>query len=156
MDMRLPEKIAKIHVIAVCIFYLVSGIWEYLVGLTQAEDISSGSYFLLDAYRNYATCLGKITILFGIFMFLGMLFKLNIFRWLALSLAWWNLFTSPLIGLWWNVYSILVKKIEIVTLSFGSIFYSIVLIIVLVSVRLYIIYILRVSKAGYIFLKKGK
>ncbi len=151
MDKRLSDKWAKINVIAIGIFYIVSGIWEYLVGLTQEESISSGVYFLLDIYRNYAINLGLITILIGICL----LFRAKLIRLAAIILAWWNLFTVPIIGIWWPIYAISIKKFSITNSWFALWIYSIILIFIMTAVRLYIIYVLSMPRAGSIFLKKG-
>jgi len=157
MDYKITTKrAANIHIVIISCFYLVSGICEYLIGLTQAESISLGVYLLLDIYRNYMLCLGIVTILIGILTLLGMLFRLNILRWLALLLAWWNLLASPSIDLWWNIYAISVKKIEVITSFLGFIIYSVILITIFMAIQFHIIYTLRVSKAGYIFLKEHK
>lgn len=147
---RLSEKRAVVNVNAIGIFYIISGIWEYLIGLTQAESIGPNIYFLLDVYRNYAMIIGGVTILIG----LGLLFKINLARLLAIILAWLNLLTSPLIGIWWNIYAIVIKKFSATDSWLSLWLYSFILILIMSAIRLYIIYILRVSKVGYIFLKK--
>ena len=150
MNAKLSEKRARLHIIIIGMFYLISGVWEYLVGLTQAESIGSGKYFLLDVYRNYAIILGLGTIIVGIVF----LFKVKIARLLALTLAWWNLFTAPLLDIWWNIYAISIKKF-LITDSWRDLWIaSAVLITIMTLIRFYIIYMLRVSKAGYVFFKK--
>lgn len=150
MSTQLSEKWAKVNIVLIGVFYLISGIWEYLVGLTQEESIPPGIYFLLDVYRNYAEHLGIITILVGI----GFLIMPKFIRWLVLILAWWNLFTAPIIQIWWYIYAILIKKISVTDSWLDLWLYTIVLILILTFIRLYIIYTLRISRAGYIFLKK--
>lgn len=156
MNTRLSSKWAKINIFFIGIFYLMSGIWECLIGLTQMESTPTGIYFLLDLYRGYTTIIGHITILTGLGLLLGIFFRINLVRVLAIILASWNLFTSPLIEIWWNLYSILIKKF-LVTDSWLSLWgHSFILILIYSSVRFYIIYILRVYKAGYIFLKEKR
>src|SRR3989338_7146384 len=154
MDTRLSEKQARIRILMVAIFYLISGFWEYLVGLAQEESISTGIYFLLDTYRSYAVNLGLITMWVGILIIIGMLFKIKIIRALALILAWWNLFTAPIIAIWWNIYAVLVKRFETTDSWLGLWVYTILLLSIITAIRLYIISMLRVSKAGYVFSKK--
>ena len=120
------------------------------MGLTQAESIHTGTYFLLDVYRSYVTIIGWITISVG----LGLLSKINLARLLAIILSWWNLLASPLIEIWWNLYSISIKKF-LVTDSWSALWsHSFILILIYTFVRLYVIYMLRISKAGHIFLKE--
>lgn len=145
------KKEIKINV-AIGIFYLISGIWEYLVGLTQEESISSGVYYLLDVYRNYAEHLGIITILVGI----AFLIMPKFTRWLVLILAWWNLFTAPIIDVWWSIYSISIKKISVTNSWLGLWLYTFALISLLSLIRIYIIYKLRVPKKGQSLLRKRK
>lgn len=155
MSGRLTEKWAKVNVKAIGIFCILSGIWEYLLGLAQLESISSGVYFLLDIYRSYLSILGIITILVGSIF----LFRINFARLLVLLLAWWNLFTAPLIGIWFEIYTSSVIKREAIESSgefWQFIISEILIILSIVLIRIYIIYILRVSKAGYIFLREKK
>ncbi len=150
MNRRLSEKWAGINVNAIGIFYILSGIWEYLLGLTQLESTPSGVYFLLDIYRSYLSILGIITILVG-FVFL---FRINFARLLVLLLAWWSLFTSPLLGIWFEIYTSLIIKQGAIESFWGFIVSEILIILLLSLARIYIIYMLRVPKAGYIFLKE--
>ena len=69
MSTQLSEKKAKLHIVIIGIFYIISGILEYLLGLTQLESIPSGTHFFLDIYRNYLCMLGLITILVGLVFF---------------------------------------------------------------------------------------
>jgi len=151
---NIPEKWAKINIIAIGIFYVISGSWEYLVGLTQEESIPLGAYFLLDVYRKYLEGIGVITILIGIGILCGVFFRLKFIRFLALILAWWNLFTAPIIEIWWSVYSITVKKFSTTDSWLGLWLHSLILIAIMTVLRLYIIDMLKISKAGFIFLKK--
>lgn len=152
MDTRLSEKWAKINVVVIGIFYLISGIWEYFVGVTQAEGLSADVYFLLGAYRDYLMMFGRITILIGILL----LFRINFARLSAIILAWWNLFTAPLFDIWWVVYAVFIKKFLAYTPSFSANAFDIMVILGMTGMRIYIIYMLRISKSGYIFLRKKK
>ena len=93
MSTQLSEKKAKLHIILIGIFYVISGIFELGVGATQAEGISYRVYFLLDIYRSYLAILGGGTFLIGILI----LFRINFVRLITIALAWWNLFTAPAI-----------------------------------------------------------
>jgi len=123
--------------------------------LTQMESTPPGIYFLLDVYRNYAINLGRITILVGMSICISILFRLKFIRLLTLILAWWNLFTAPLIQIWWNIYAISVKEFLVTDSWINLWIYSTILILIMTVIRIYIIYILRISKAGYIFFKKS-
>lgn len=153
MSGKLTVEKARGKIIAVGIFYIISGVWEYLLGLTQAEAVPSGKYFLLDAYRNYAIYLGLVTILAGISIFIGVLFKLRTIRFLVLILAWWNLFTAPIIETWWCIYAVSIKKFLITTSWLDLWVESFVVILMSAGIHLYIINILKVYRAGYLFLR---
>lgn len=155
---ELSVKWARINVVVIAMFYVVSGIWEYFLGLTQIEWMPRGIYFLLDVYRSYVVNLGRVTILIGILLCIGILFRFKFIRLLALILAWWNLFTVPLIAIWWPIYAVLIKKFFItdsgINPALYSPFYSAILILILTFVRIYIISMLKISKAGHIFYKE--
>ena len=148
MGKQLLRERANMHVRIIGIFYIISGIWEYLHGF-QGDSLA---YFLVGIYHNYVVYLGLFTIVIGI----GILLRRNLCRKLALILAWWNLFTAPILDQWWFIYAVKIKKIFIG--SAPSLFWLWTIgIIILVSItRIYIIYMLRISKAGYIFLKEYK
>ncbi len=150
MQSQLSEKKAKLYVIIIAVFHLVSGVWEFLMGLTQGESISLETYFFLDIYRSYLGIIGLITILLGILLF----FRLNMIRLIVIALAWWNLFMSPLLMIWWDIYAILIKGFLVTDSWFGLWIETLVITVVLTIVRLYIINMLKLSKAGYIFLRK--
>lgn len=150
MAIRLSEKWSEINVDIIGGLYIIFGIWEFLLGLGQLENITHGTYFLLDVYRNYLLLLGLTTFLVGI----TLLFKLNIARLFAIVLAWWNLFTSPLIHIWFEIYTTTYIRKSIIESLPKYIIGEIFVITFAMIIRLYIIYILRISKAGYIFLKK--
>lgn len=156
----LSVKWARINIIIIAVFYLISGIWEYSLCLTQMGWMPRGFYFLLDVYRSYAVTLGCLTILAGMLLYIGVLFRFNFVRLLALILAWWNLLTVPLIHIWWNVYAISIKKFFItdswLKLPLYSPFHSAILIVILTFMRIYVISMLEISKAGYIFLKEKR
>lgn len=144
---QLSEKKAKLHVAIIGIFYLSSGIWEYLMAASQAEGISPGTYFLLDIRRSYLLTLSLITILVGAFL----LCRLNFARLSALVLTWWNLFSGPLIDVWSEMYRILIIKATVITSLAGFVMFMILRILACIMVRLYIINMLKTTKAGYIF-----
>ncbi len=152
MEDRLSERAAGLNGRIIGIFYLVSGGWEFLIGLTEQEAIPPGSYYFLDIYRNYASYLGLVTILIGI----GILAKLNTARLFAITLALWNLLSAPIIYLWWHKCLKSIKEIIVIDSAFGLLIYSISLLILMSAIRIYIIYMLRISKAGYIFSKEYK
>ncbi|MDP3731728.1 MAG: hypothetical protein Q8R31_01680 [Candidatus Omnitrophota bacterium] len=154
-EQRLSVKWARINVVVIGIFYIISGFWEYFLGLNQMKWMPPGIYFLLDVYRGYAVNLGRVTILVGILLCAGILFRLKFIRLLTLILAWWNLFTAPLIHIGWYIYAILIKGFLVADFWFNrSEFYSAILILVLTFSRTYIISMLKISKAGYIFLRE--
>ena len=146
----LSEKKVKFHLTIIGSFYTASAVWEFLLGITMYESKSPGSYFLLDIYRNYMIVLSIITFLIG----RGLLYKINLARIVAVIIAWWNLFTSPLIGIWWSIYSIETQKFFITDLKIS--FWITYLIIFSLSTffRIYIIRTLNIKRAGYLFLKK--
>lgn len=150
MYTQLSEKKAKLHIILIGIFYVISGIFELGVGVTQAEGVSSGVFFLLDMYCNYLAILGGGTFLVGILI----LFRINFVRLIVIALAWWNLFTAPIIYIWWNIYSILIKKFSVVNPTLPVFIYTITIILIYTLIRIYIIRTLSIKKAGYLFLKK--
>ncbi|MBL7084961.1 MAG: hypothetical protein ISS43_02495 [Candidatus Omnitrophica bacterium] len=152
MNAQLSEQKAKFHAVIIGIFYLISGIWEFMMGITELESTPSGVYFLLDIYRDYLITLGVITILVGAVL----LFRINIGRLAALVLAWWNLFTGILIGIWFEIYTLLVIKTGTVPSLLGYILYEVLLIFACIMIRLYIINMLKISKAGYVFLRKSE
>jgi hypothetical protein len=152
MSAQLSEKWAKVNVVIIAAFYLISGAWEYLVGLTQAEGLDRADYFLLGTYRDYLMILGRITIIIGIVL----LFRINFARIAAIILAWWNLFTGPLLYIWWLIYAVYIKKFLAITPSFFAYTFEITVLLAMTVIRIYIIYMLRISKSGYIFLGKNK
>jgi hypothetical protein len=152
MNEQLSKRWAKINVAIIAVFYLISGVWEILVGETQGTGFSGGPYYLVEVHKDYLIILGRITFFVGI----GLLFRINLIRLAALILAWWNLFTAPLVDIWWDIYAGHIKKFLTLDSSFTSIIYVLELILVMTAIRLYIIYMLRIPKAGYIFLRKKK
>lgn len=148
MNKQLSEKLANIHVRIIGIFYLISGVWEYL-HIMEAESLVS---HLINIYHVYVAWLGFATVLIGI----GILYKINLARRLALILAWWNLFTSPILDIWLYIYTVVIKKIFVSRSICFVIIYTIILITLLSSVRVYIIYMLRIPKAGYLFSKNSR
>lgn len=147
MHKQLSEKWARINVNMIAIFYLISGFFEYLLVMRGESE----SYFLLAIYHNYVAWLGFFTFIVGISLF----FKTDISRRLALILAWWNLFTAPLLEIWWILYKVYIKKWSALPDSLLFMCGGVVIIIAIITIiRLYIIYMLRIDKAGYIFFKK--
>jgi len=152
MDTQLSERWAKFNIVIVAIFYLISGAWEFFMGITQGEGLDKGIYFLLGVYRDYLIFLGWITMLTGILL----LFRINLARLAAIILSRWNLFTAPLFYIWWVIYTVYIKKFLTIDLSFFSNSYTIIVMLAMTAMRLYIIYMLKIPKAGYICLRKKK
>ena len=140
----LLERSTKIRIRVIGVFYVITGIWEYFHFL-QGDSIN---YYLLDLYRNYVVLLGCFTVITGF----GLLFNNNFFRLCAILLAWWNIFTVPILDVWWPVYSILIKKFLVINSWLMLWFWTGVIILATVLIRIYIIYMLRINKAGYILL----
>jgi len=135
------------HVVMIGIFYLISGVWEVCLGAVQGQYFS-GYNPLLNFYRGYLGMLGMITIIIGILLF----FRVNFARIIAIILAWSNLFIAPA---FWFIWHICIEKMPSDSVSFPQwLIYSIVLISILSLIRIYIIRILSISRAGYIFIKK--
>lgn len=156
MNTQLSKKQAKIRIGVIALFYLMSGIFEYFGGLTAGDMILPKNCFLLDAYFNYSVKLGLITIFVGIGLLLSLLFRIRIIRWLALILAWWNLFTGPAIYIWWDIYSIWIKGFLSLTPSIWAWIFSIAQLCVIAVIRIYIIRTLSVDRAGHIFIRNKK
>lgn len=146
MNRALTKKSAQKHIITIGVFYLISGIWEIILGMEYA----SLDLFLLNLRREYVMLIGLLSIVVGF----GLLNKNNICRILALILAWWNLFTVPFIDIWLSIYTIQIKKISTVYSWLNFWLWTIGILAAVTAVRIYIIYMLKVSKAGYIFLKR--
>ena len=152
MTKQLSRNWAILHVVIIGIFHLVSGLWELLVGATAMESTPSGVHFLLDIYRSYLGTLSIVTFFIGIFFLL----RFNFARILAIILAWWNLFTAPFFAIWWYIYSESIRNITVENLSISEYLYAIVLVSVISATRIYIIRMLNISRAGYVFLDKNK
>lgn len=152
MRTQLSRKWAIINVIIIAFFYLISGVWEILVGETQGTGFGGGPYYLMEVHKNYLIILGRITFFVGI----GLLLRINLFRIAALILAWLNLFTAPIVDIWWDIYIGHIKKALTVDWSFESIIYMFITILIMAVIRLYIIYMLNASTAGHVFLRKKK
>lgn len=151
MTKQLTRKWAIFHVVVIGIFHLISGVWELLIGATTMEYIPSGIHFLLDTYRSYLAMLSIVTFLIGILLLL----RFNFARVLAIILAWWNLFTIPIINIWWQVYSTSVKKLLVTDSWFNLWAYTGIIMLIILSIRVYIIRMLNISRAGYVFLDKN-
>jgi len=151
MTTQLSEKWAKINVVVIGMFYLISGMGEYLMSEILGEGLGGRAkgLFFLGPYQNYLTILGVVTFFLGV----GLLFRINLARILALILAWWNLFTSPLFHIWWSIYTGFIKKVSNVDLSISGVVFTLILLSVMTIIRFYIIYVLKTSKAGYVFFR---
>ena len=148
---QLSKKLAIFHVAVIAIFHLISGVWELLVGATAMESTPSGIHFLLDIYRSYLGTLSIVTFFIGILFLL----RFNFARILAIILAWWNLFTAPFFAIWWYIYSESIRNITVENLSISEYLYAIFLISIISATRIYIIRMLNISRAGYVFLGKN-
>jgi len=131
------------HVVMIGIFHLISGSFEIWCSAIDQYGIK---YPLLNMYNNYSIVIGLITIIIAFFLFL----KTNLARILAIFLAWWNLFSAPALWIVWHIY---VDKISIESFSEWLI-YTTVLILLMTLIRIYIIRILSISRAGCLFIKK--
>jgi len=149
MTKQLSRNWANFHVVIIGIFYLVSGVWEICLVATQGQYFS-GSHLLLNIFRQYLGILAGITIILGIFL----LCKLNFARVLVIGLAWWNLFTAPLFDIWWSIYSISIKKFLITDSWSGLWMDTAIVVMIMTLIRIYIIRMLNISRAGYVFLKE--
>ena len=154
MNRKLTENWAKLHVAIIGIFYIISGLWELFMAATKGKITGSPDlYFLLSVYCTYLEKLGQTTILVGIGILIGLLFRINFVRLLAIVLAWWNLFTAPLLDIWWCIYVIMIKKF-LLPHSWIELGIKAAILILITFIRLYIINMLKISKAGYVFLRK--
>lgn len=149
MSTQLSEKKVKRHVIIIAIFYIISGFWEGSLASVQGQ-YATGFNPLLYIYKEYLWWLGCISILVGF----SLLFKINLGRLIAIALAWWNLFTAPLLDVWFSIYSISIKKFTTVTSWFSLWGDLLILFVIMTLIRIYIIRTLSIKRAGYIFLKK--
>jgi len=149
MTKQLSKNRAIFHITVIGIFHLISGLWEGILAVTQGQYFP-GSHSLLNIYRQYLGMLALLTIILGILL----LFKVNFARVLAISLAWWNLFTAPVFLIWWNIYAIVIKKFLVANLSVSTYLFGFVVMVMIALTRIYIIRMLNVSRAGYIFLNK--
>lgn len=123
----------KIAVFLIALFYLISGAWEYLLSFSEDKGVG---LFLFDLYRIYIYYLGIATLIIGV----GLLFRLKIAKRLALFFAWWNLFSSPALDIWRNIYLFEIKK----TTSISNWWHqSILIIMVLIMIRILIIRFLK-------------
>jgi len=146
MTKQLSKNWANFHVVIIGIFHLISGLWQFLLGATGEEGVIVKASIASEIYASYLIFFGPITIVVGILLF----FRLNFARLSAIFLAWWNLFSGPLLWISWHIYTN--------NLSAGSLLkwaaYIIGLFLILTSIRIYIIRMLNISRAGYVFLKE--
>lgn len=150
MTKQIPETWAEMHIAAIGIFCLVSGIWEFLVGIGPV-DIRMMDDFLLSLHWRYLCILGIITFFSAIFLF----FRINFFRLVVIAIAWWNLFTAPLIAIWYYIYVGIIKKFLSINFSISSCTSLFILFSIMTLIRIYIIRTLSISRAGSIFIKKN-
>jgi len=148
MENRLSIRSAQIHIITIGIIYLISGLWECLLIM----EYESSTFPALAVRRQYLTLLGLTTIAIGI----GLIAKKNVFRIFAIILAWWNLFSIPIIDFLWSMYTIRVIKISNLSSWLNFWVWTVAIWVIITGIRIYVIYMLRVSKAGYVFLKDFK
>lgn len=147
MSKQLSEKWAKRHIMTIGMFYVFSGIWLYLIGGSGETGVSFGDSVLSEIYSTYAVIIGPITVLTGILLMV----ELKLSRLVAIALAWWNLFIGPFVLIFWNMYTISTGKLS----SSTSLWVTVaIIILIMTAIRLFIIYMLRPSKAGYLFLKE--
>jgi len=138
------------HVVMIGIFHLISGFFEIGLAATQGQYFS-GFHLLLNIYRQYLEILGWVTIIIGILLFC----RINLARVVAIVLAWWNLFTAPIIDIWWYMYVVIIKKFLVGSSSFPIHLSDFTSILIMTLIRIYIIRILSISRAGYIFIKRS-
>ena len=151
MTKQLTKNRAIFHIAVIGIFHLISGYWEGCLAATEGQYFS-GFHLLLNIYRQYLGILAGITLIIGIFL----LCKFNFGRVLAIILAWWNLFTAPLFDIWWAIYTISIKKFLITDSWSGLWMDTAIVVIIMTLIRIYIIRMLNISRAGYVFLNKNK
>jgi len=151
---RLSKFWAIVNNLIVSLFFLASGLFEFTTSLFSYDRPLEGTLFLRDAYIQYLLFLGGTTFILGILIIIGMIFKTNFIRRAVIILSWWNLFSSPLIGFWYSyIYTTFIKNIYIIEWNFWT-FYELLYKIMLITLpRLYIIYMLREDRAGYLFLR---
>ena len=146
MNKQLSKKWANFHVVVIGIFYLISGTWQFLLGATGEEGVIVKASIASEMYASYLIIFGPITIVVGILL----LFKLNFARLSVIVLAWWNIFISPLLWISWHIYTNNLSPDSLLR----WITYTIGLFLMLTALRIYIICMLNISRAGYIFLKE--
>jgi hypothetical protein len=142
MHSSLVSRLKKVNFLIVATFYIVSGIWEWLLIM---EGDRLGGYFLVIMREHYLLFLGLLSITTGI----GLFFRNNLFRVIALVLAYWNIVISPLIEIWWIHYNIhYTKKISLSALSLLTWLEIAVVITAMTLVRVYVIYVLKIDSSG--------
>ncbi|MCX5701162.1 MAG: hypothetical protein NTZ63_06455 [Candidatus Omnitrophica bacterium] len=146
---KLSEKCARINSIIIGSFYIISGIWEILL-IMEGDRLAE--YYLAGIRSGYLSLLGPLTIIIGT----GLLFRSNTFRRLALVLAYWNLFTVPIIDIWWLIYRVYIKKTSAIYSLSNLCLWSVGILAVITLIRLYVIYMLGASKTGHIYLERYK
>jgi len=154
---RLSKFWAIVNILIVSLFYLASGLYEFVVSLFSYDRSSPGVLFLKDVYVQYLLFLGLASILLGILIIIAIVLKIDFIRKIALILSWWNLFVSPLVGFWYSyIYTTLIKNIYTIEWNFWNFSEVLFIVMLLTMSRLYIIYILREDRAGYLFMKPEK
>ena len=154
MNKLISEKRADMHINFVGIFCVASGMWELFLGLFAYESVTPlyvSGRDPLHIYNTYILILGLISIVIG----MGIFSRFNFSRKAAIVLAVWNIFSNPVISIFMDFYLVFIRKISEITMPFPQYVFVLFLnMFLLIIPRIYIIYILRISKAGYIFLKK--
>ena len=144
MTKQLTRNWANFHVVVIGIFYLISGTWQFLLGVSGEEGVSFKASVFSEIYATHVIIFAPVTIVVGILL----LFKLNVARLSAIALAWWNLFFGPFVLIYWNISTN--------NLFINSAYlFEFVLLLTIIVIRIYIISMLNISRAGYIFLKKN-
>jgi len=145
MTKQLTRKWANFHVVVIGIFHLISGTWQFLLGTSGKEGISFEAGVFLEIYATHVIIFAPITIVVSILLLL----KLNFARLSAIALAWWNLFFGPFVLIYWGIST------NNLCTSSGNLF-EFILLVTIILIRIYIIRMLNISRAGYVFLDKNK
>ena len=151
---RISKPWAIFNIIAIFIAHIISGLFGIFRAAVGGEEMLTGKYHFLEFYTYYVYYLGIVTLIIAACIVLGVLIKLNLIRLLVICFAWWNLFSAPLIGICYEIYSANVIKSTHYTSNWAIIvLWTFVAFVLTTLPRLYIIYILREDRAGYLFLR---
>jgi hypothetical protein len=148
MDNRIPERRANLHINIIIAINLLSSIWQFLFAM-QGAGCATPACSVRYQFTSY---LGTVTFLVAVCLFT----KINFFRLCAIGIAWCNLVASPLVEILENIYLYRLGKTNYIYPKKSLIIIELCLVVVMIAVRVYIIYMLSVSKAGYIFTKEFK